>query len=399
MLLQPLRKFFNIDAPETPSTPTDTSIASILAQHGRMNTGTTAEVPSINTEKKEEATTPATEQTPVDTTTSTPQADTANQESPTPSTEQPVETPTPQVAEVPTVVPAWQEVLKQQQPEAIFKELGYDVGVVGAAKTLSETPQLQGLIQHWQANGDVVAYLREMTTDYSKMPAEDVMLHQLRREYPKATEAQLKVLYEDEIVQRYKLDPDIYSESEVERGKMLLEAKAERYRDELVENQKQFLIPKAPEPKAAEPVNEVVDTSAQEAEIRSFFTEHPYTKSVLSNKVISIGEGEDKFNFPIQDPNALSKVLYDNQEWVSLMYSQQGDKLVPNVEKQFLVAAFAKDPEGFIRELGKHYKALGGKAALDPIENLSQPNGNNPSKTAAPPQTVAEAMAKQGILR
>ena len=40
------------------------------------------------------------------------------------------------------------------------------------------------------------------------------------------------------------IDPEKYSEAEVERGKMLLEAKADRYRDEFKANQDKYLLPK-----------------------------------------------------------------------------------------------------------------------------------------------------------
>jgi hypothetical protein len=394
------KKFLNIDAPEQPSAPT--SVAAIMATKGVITTpDSTVEVPSINTEKQEETTT-AQEPAPVETTNEASNGDTVNQESQKPPTE-PVQETTLQVEETPkTVVPTWQEVLKQQQPDVIIKELGYDVGAVALAKEIQENKQMLAFYEHWKSNGDVQAYLKELTTDYNKMAAEEVMRHQLRAEYPKASEQQLDILYRKKVVEAYKLNPDLFDESEVEEGKMLLEAEAEKYRDTMVAKQQEYLLPKPPEPKSQ--VEPVEDTGQQELEVfKSLVNDHSLTKSVFANKSIAIGEGEDAFKYPIQNPETVTDLLFDSQKWAENLYdiqkSPSGEvKYIPNVEKQLLVATFAKDPKGFIREIAKHYKSLGGKAALDPIENASLPDGSKPSKSEVTYSNPAEALAKKGRL-
>ena len=86
-----------------------------------------------------------------------------------------------------------------------------------------------------------------MSTDYGKMPAEEVMRHQLRKEYPKASDKAFEVVYQEEVVNKYKLNEDDFTEAEVERGKLLLEAKADKFRDELIKEQEDYLFQKAPE--------------------------------------------------------------------------------------------------------------------------------------------------------
>ncbi|MCL5460378.1 hypothetical protein M3M33_17200, partial [Loigolactobacillus coryniformis] len=56
-------------------------------------------------------------------------------------------------------------------------------------------------------------------------------------------------IYKEEIINRYKLDPDTYTDDEIENGKLLLEAKADKYRDDFQAKQEKFLLPKPPQPK------------------------------------------------------------------------------------------------------------------------------------------------------
>jgi hypothetical protein len=398
-----LNKFYNIDAPEQPSAP---SIAAIMASKGVVTTADSqVEIPSINTTEKQEEPQAQPEPTPVATTTEASNGAEANQESPKPPSSEPPAEPTPQIEETPAQVQlTWQEVLKQQQPEAIIKELGYDAGAVALAKEINENPQMLAFYNHWKSNGDVTAYLKELSTDYSKMPAEEVMKHQLRTEYPRADERTINILFQKKIVDAYKLNPDVYDESEVEEGRLLLEAEADKYRDGLVEKQKGFLLPKAPEPQATTVPAEPEPDGKKELEAyQTSVMENDYTKSVFSNKVLNIGEGEEGFKYPIQDPKALTDILFDSNAWASKFFNIQknpdgSEKYIPDVEKQLFVAAAVHDHKTLIREIAKHYKSLGGKAAIDPIENASLPDGSTPSKSVTQYASVAEAMAKSGRL-
>ena len=122
----------------------------------------------------------------------------------------------------------WQEVLRNQQPDTVLKELGFDDKMVSFLKDTKELdPKMINFFHHWKVNGNINEYLKELNTDYENMTSEEVMRHQLRREYPKASEKALNALYKKEIVEAYKLDPDNYTEEEVEMGKLLLEAKAD----------------------------------------------------------------------------------------------------------------------------------------------------------------------------
>lgn len=388
-----IKRFFDAAIAEPAGTY---NIAELMARQGQQTIGEPASQPIvIKTETPPTA--PAPEPPPVATTTAAQPAEPAKTEPPSLQTEPTVVPPT-QTAPEPAKVQTWQEVLKQQ-PDTVLKEIGLDADVVNLSKQIKDNPQMAAFFKHWKDNGDVTSYLRELSTDYTKMPSDEVMRHQLRTEYPKATPKQLEYLFQEKVMKAYNLDsedPEI-----LERGKELLEAEADRHRDKFVDNQKKFLIPKPPEPKAAEP-----DLQAQQQQqfvesYKSKMGDDPLTKNIIATKQFSYGEGDDKFNYPV-DPNVLMNFLYDPSQYVTTMFNVQdngADKsYTPNVEHQLLVATVAKYGKNFMTEYAKHYKSIGGKSAIAPIENASPPAGGTPAAAAITPQTPAEAMAKGGRL-
>lgn len=386
------RKFYDIDAPDQVATP---SIAQLMATQGVVNTTQNPIAQAIDISKTENQEPPtATEPTPVASTTETPIAEQV-QESPTPT---PEATPTATAPIEPPKVaqPTWQEVLKQQ-PEVVLNELGYDAKTLEVVNAIKENPKMVAFIEHWKNNGDVKQYLQELTTDYNKMPPEDVMRHQLRMEYPKASEAALDALYEDEIISKYKQDPDLYTEEEVTKGKLLLEARADKYRDALAKEQEKFLIPPPPE-KAPAVDNSAAEREQQVAAYRAKVTESQYAKSILSTNQVTIGEGEDKFNYPV-NPQELFDTVLDDKKWAEGIFQQAPNgEFVPDVEKLALLGLVNKYGKQFLNEYAKHYRSLGAKAAIEPIVNVKPPESNNPSASPVNPTNPAEAMAKNGKL-
>lgn len=286
-----------------------------------------------------------------------------------------------------------QEVLKQQQPDIILKELGYGENQIGFLKEFKDLdPKMVAFLDTWKSGGDLTNYLKELTTDYSKMPAEEVMRHQLRQEYPKASEKQLDILFKKEVIDAYGLDPDNNTEDEIEIGRELLNAKADRFRDTLVEKQNNFLLPKAPER-----TTEVVDDGAAQFEAyKQAVVNDQYTQALVTTQQLTLGEGEDKFNFAL-NPKEVQDVLFNSDKWAeSLFEVGQDGKMKPKTQHQLLVATVAKYGQGFIDALAKHYISVGSKKAIDPIDNPSPVEVVKTSNATPTPKSAAEAMAKYG---
>lgn len=392
-------KFFDINAPETGSASAAPSIASLMAKSGVVNSSDTPVATPINiTEKKEETAQTAPATVPAESAKTEAPAATATPESPKPATEAPVAKPQKEEA---TKAQSWQEVLKSQQPDTILKELGFDdktVGFLKGRKSFDE--KLLNFFSHWESNnGDVTKYLKELTTDYSKMPAEEVMRHQLREEYPKATEKQLDALFKKQVLDNYRIDPNLYTEDEVAEGRLLIDAIADKHRDKLVADQQNFLLPK-PADKKAEPDLQEQAQQQEVQEYQKYIQEHSYTKGLFTNNKITIGEGEDAFNFPI-NPSEITEILFDSNKWAENFFiaNEMPDgskKYLPDVEKQYLVGAILKYGKSFLNEYAKHSRALGAKGFIEPLENAAPPTGGQPAKAEAATTNPAAAMAKGG---
>ena len=402
------QRFFNIEASEsgaaseTEVVNETVNIAALMAKSGVQTNGETVDLQpqAIETEKKEEPNTAEAATSDVSSNESEKVVEVV-QEIPKPEAIIPAVTPQKEETVVNTAT--WQEVLKQQQPDTVLKELGFDAPKAKFVQDLKEADtKLLGIMQAYK-DGTLGNYLTELNTDYSKMPAEEVMRHQLRQEYPKASEQQLGILFKKEVVEKYSLDPERFDESEVEEGRLLLEAKAEKFRDEFMTKQEQYLLPKAPEPKEEVTDNTEALQQAQFDNYKKQVTENPYVQEIFTKKVLGIGEGDEKFNLPIENPTELTDMLLDSEKWKQSIFETKiganGEEiLVPDIEKQMFLAKAATDYKGLIRELAKHFKSLGSKAAIEPIDNASQPsNVQIPNSTAAP-KTVAEAMAKHGTV-
>lgn len=295
---------------------------------------------------------------------------------------------------------SWQKVLEQQQPKAVLKALGFNDELTDLVSEMKELdPKVLGLFQSYK-DGTITEYLRELTTDYSKMSDEDVMRYQLQKEYPKATQKQLETLFKKEVVERYNLDSD--DEEELEEGQNLLAVKADRHRDEFIENQEKYLLPKYVERTQNEnQVDPQIQAQQQEIErVTKIIEEDSYIRNLVDKNVYSFGEGEDVFNFPIEGLS-IKNLVINGDETGELMFDKVigengNESYIPKSKHQALVAIVNKYGESFLNELVKHGKSLGAKKVIEQIENAKPIESVNTSQSQSKPQTMAEAMAKGG---
>jgi hypothetical protein len=396
-----IKKFYDIEATEpvasnetTNGAPVE-SIAAIMARQG-VKSGLSEEAampPRVNNGASKASS--VKEDSPVEPTKEEPKAEKVEKA----SAREEAEVPEPQKEKEQKAEISWQETIKSQQPDEVLKALGFDEKAISFINELKDVdPKMVNFLNSWKSGLDVKEYFNELSKDFSTMPAEDVMRHQLRLDYPKATEAQLEILYKKEVADKYNLNS--YDEDEQNEGKLLLEAKADKYRDELVRMQEEKLLPKAPDNSEEiraeqERLNEISQNLIKE------FNENPYTKEVFSKNAITIGDGNDKFTFPI-DAKEVADLVINGDKTGDLMFekvTKNGqESFVPRTQHQLLVATVNKYGEKFITELAKHYKSLGGKAAIDPIENARPKESRNVSNASPEPTTLAGAMAKYGRL-
>lgn len=298
--------------------------------------------------------------------------------------------PEPPAAETPSAPPPivnWRDEMKKAQLHEVLKDLGFDEKMVGFANT-------------WRSGGDVTSYLRAALMDYSKLAPEDLIRQQLAEEYPEFSPEDLAELYRAKVVDQYKLDPEVYSEQEVKRGKLLLTADAKKIREGLIQRQQDFIMnakpPEMPDPMKdfeAQVKHQEVEREKALQQYKASFDAHQATKDLLTNKVLKIGDGEEVFNYEVSDPQKVLTILQDPIQWAQTVFNEDG---TPQIEKQLAMSAVAIDHKGVFREIFKAGKAIGAKQALEQLENAKKPGA--PAAAPEQPLTPAQALAKSGVL-
>lgn len=286
---------------------------------------------------------------------------------------------------IPTI--NWKEELKKAELNEVLKELGFDEKMLGFFNT-------------WRGGGDIGNYIRAASIDYTKMTPEQLIKQQLFEEYPEFSPEDLEELYRAKVVDQYKLDPDVYSEQEVKRGKLLLTADAKKIRESMAVRQKDYILNvKAPEIpnqlKEAEAAAKQQDDDRTKAleQYKAAFEGHKVTKDLLTNKWLTIGEGEDAFNYGISDPNKVLSILQDPVQWAQTVFNADG---TPQVEKQLVMSAVAIDHRSFCNEIYKAGKAKGAQQAIAQLENVKRPGAQVSTPDA--PLTPAQALARNGVV-
>lgn len=301
--------------------------------------------------------------------------------------------------------PTFEEVLKSQPKNAVLKALGLNdktISLLNEAGELDEKT-IGLLLSHKE--GKEAEYLRELTTDYTKMTSEDVMRHQLRLDYPKANSKQLEALFNKEVVKQYNLDSD--DDEEKETGQMLLDAKADRYRDEFITKQKDFIVPKYEAKKPEAPVKSEQDVQDEKdfENYKGVVNNSQLVKDIIASKTFTLGDGEEKFTYAVENPEEISKILFDDNEWLQAINEVELDDkgmvskvIAPKTEHQLLIAMVAKYGKPFLDAYAGHFKSLGGKKVVDTLENAKKPDSSTDTKAEKQPSNPAEHMAKSGRL-
>jgi hypothetical protein len=385
------RRFFDAVATDAPGIAPP-NIAQLLASKGVQTEGESpVEVPAITIEE------PKPQQAGQQPKVTEGKAETATKEAPKPgetpaappAPEKPADKPAPTVQPAP-VATDWKEVLKNHPNHAeVLKALGYDDKIVG-------------FFQKWKGGEDIKAYLEAATLDYSKWSPEELMKRQLQREFPEIEGADFEELYRMKVIEQYKLDPDIFSEQEVRRGKILLQADARKHREQFVKEQQDFLLPKAPEadPQVEQARQEAMqreqEVQKQIEQYRAHITDHSLTKDLRSTKMLSFGQGEEAFKYEVAEPEKLLDLVFDNEKIAAKLFDEKDGQRTPNVWKHLAIAAILDDDVTLFTNLANHYKKVGAKNIIAPIENASVP-GAPMSRDNENSDPIA-ALARAGVI-
>lgn len=249
---------------------------------------------------------------------------------------------------------------------------------------------IKNVVEFYEKTGDITPYLQAKLVDFNAMSDEDIMRRELREQYPEVSDKAFEKLFKQQVVDKYKLDAEVFEEDDTELGKELLKSEAAKLRAKYQEWQSGF---KAPEP---QPDNSAAEMQRMLQEFEQTVKENDLTKSLLNDKRIAIKTADGEFAFEVADPNALVDMTIDNNKFFE-QFAAGEDKL--DYDKWYKTVAYAQNPELLEKSLINYGKTLGREEITKELKNPSTaPVGDIPTESSGDFTTgLLNAFASRGI--
>ncbi len=289
--------------------------------------------------------------------------------------------PTPEPTPAPVVATVdWKAEMKKADKVEVLKEIGVDETLIKAIQTLENEGSLQ-------------SFFEVMTTDFKNMSDTELAMYDLKKAYPKATPEELQDLYEGKVVDKYKLDRDIYKVEDRDARIGLTELKVDMAakREAYMKQQAEF----QPKPKAVDPaIAEAEQQNLREYEQwQNTVTTSEATKSLTQSKKVVMGEGENAYNFEVTDKDA--ELIVSAATKPGILFDLCKDETgKPNLEHFYAVVNYAKNRKSVEAGLTNNGITLGKLAAFKEKANAEEPGSTPPPPSV--PQKPAAALASQG---
>ncbi|WP_407522666.1 hypothetical protein PDL71_15440 [Lacibacter sp. MH-610] len=272
-------------------------------------------------------------------------------------------------------------VQRFEDKTALLKQLGLDDFLIGA-------------LDYYKAQGDLTPYLEAKTVDFAKMPEQQIVERKLREKYASLGLAEDKVnkLVQHDLIQTYKQDEATFSETDVELGRLRMEADAALYRKEFMERQQKFAAPpKQPQEQVQEPSHEELIEATKQRVLAE-----PLVQEFVKKPLLKIGDDELSFNYEAKNVNAALGVLVDPAQMT--FYTSKKDEMgriltdvngnpVPDYSFLLELAAHITDRQNYNTLLMKHGKSLGTKQIAEQL-NPEAPSGQAVVPDSAPVNTM-----------
>lgn len=269
-----------------------------------------------------------------------------------------------------------------------FDDMVSELGKLKDSATQSQSMKddfIKGVVDYYNKTGDVTPYLEAKLVNYEKLSNEEILKKSLKEQYPTISDRALQALYQEQVVDRFKLDPDRFDDLQVEVGTELLAAEAARLRSQYIEKQTQF---KAPEPvQSQNPAQSQADAEAWVNTIKS----DPQTQKFMTEKNVSISYNGESFNYEVDNPNEVLNMTVDNAKFFNTFIKQDGQV---DLQKWFRVVNYALDSETFERSLIAHGKTLGEEDVVSRRKNPSTPDKEGIRGGASSSDDFADGLLK-----
>lgn len=248
---------------------------------------------------------------------------------------------------------------------------------------------IKGAVEFYEKTGDLTPYLQAKTVDFTKLSDEDILRRNLREQYSELSDGAFERLYKQQVVDKYKLDPDEWSEEDAQLERELMKVEASKLRSKYQDWQQGF---KAPEP---EPTDADKLVAEQMQRFEQDVKENALTKSLMENKKISMKTQDGEFNYEVE-PSQLLEMTLDNDRFFAQFANEKGEL---DYDRWYKVAAYSSNPEQFERSLINFGKTLGRQEIAKEIKNPTvNTSGDVPTEGATDFRTgLLQAFAQRGI--
>jgi len=229
---------------------------------------------------------------------------------------------------------------------------------------LKENPDLKGMLEYYQENGTLLPYLQATQIDVDKFSDLEIMREAHRSENASLNlpEDELAILFDDEVLSKYKIDDE--DESVAKIAKIKLKKDAAVLRQELKDEQAKLKLPKdrdGSEAKEAAERQAKADAKAKEAAKNKLG--FALRKEVKDGKM-TVKINEDTSVTLKVSPKKISQLLEKTSD-LSLFQDKEG-----NFDVQTM--AFLTDKDGFLEKLISNSEAEGGRKTVK--KNLKNRN-------------------------
>lgn len=261
----------------------------------------------------------------------------------------------------------WKKAIKDSNPDKyeVLKEMGYTDWTIDMIKYADKT-------------GSWDDYINAKSADYSKMTPEQLIKLDMKRQYPGMNERALNFKYNKDLEQKYYLNREDYPEDSDEAvyGQEQLRIDGEQKRKQFIEEQQQF---KAPEPQPdLDATNREADLQRQRASLGESIMNNAFTKSLQANKYLTFGEGEESFNYPVEDVQSLVDTALN-----AIVNSGYTDISKLDVEVFYKQLLLGKDMKAYEKAFADHIRNVSKKKLQDELQNVTQVNNNQPDAPIA----------------
>lgn len=285
-----------------------------------------------------------------------------------PQIEEKVETPPVEKVETPEQ-PSFEDMVRQKfglAPEELQQQLEVaqsykDKVVLDDPELVPDEDFLKDLIRHRKRGGNVEEYLAAKAVDYTKMTAEEVIKHKLRKDNPGLPEKFINRKFEA-------FKSSAVADMEEDEAQEYLNFEADQIRKNLIDEQSKFKIP---ERKVEEPSFDAKSVEEFERKILN----DPFVKGLKEAKKVSFGD----FNFEVNPDDLVESAL--SGTWLNQFFTEQG----PDMERLLKVTAIAQNLEEFLRTRDAH---IASQVEARLRKELVNPSDPTPAPTPAGEVTV-----------